>query len=191
MLALALLLLGGGGFALYAGVTGQQITPALRDVLGGRKPTGAPAGGAGSSGSASSLPPASASDFRRAESSTSGGPIGARVAALIDAAPGEITVTSGTRTRAQQEKLWKAALAKYGSPEAARKWVAPPGSSKHETGEANDLRFSSQAVKQWAHANAARFGLVFPLSNEPWHVELIGARSGGSSRPLPVSRPVA
>lgn len=165
MLALALLMLGGGAFVAYAGVTGQPIAPALRDVLSGRKP-------AGSVGAAADVQRSTGVEY-----DTTGG-VAARVAQLIAAAPGGITVTSGTRTRAQQTKLWNDALAKYGSPEAARKWVAPPGSSMHERGLANDLAFASAAVREWAHANAYRFGLVFPLSNEPWHVEVAGARGG-------------
>lgn len=102
-----------------------------------------------------------------------------RVTALIDAAPGLITVFSGRRSPERQRELWAEALAKYGSPAAARKWVAPPGSSKHETGEAADLQYGS-GMRQWAHANAARFGLVFRLSNEPWHIE----RTAGPWTPL-------
>ncbi|MDX0888634.1 phage tail protein [Sinorhizobium medicae] len=85
---------------------------------------------------------------------------------------GRITITSGARTIERQAQLWQEALKKYGSPEAARKWVAPPGRSQHNVGRAADLSFESDAVKQWAHANAEAYGLVFRLENEAWHIEL-------------------
>lgn len=106
---------------------------------------------------------------------------------LIQAAPGKVTVTSGTRSADRQAELWAEALKKYGSEEAADDWVAPPpgyvredGSvaqgSFHQRGLANDLSFENDAVRQWVHENAARFGLHFPLGNEPWHIELLGTR---------------
>lgn len=95
----------------------------------------------------------------------------------------ELQVSSGFRSNERQAQLWADALAKYGSPEAARKWVAPPGSSQHNHGNAADLRFVSPAAQQWVHTNAGRFGLAFPLSNEPWHVELAGARGGPAGMP--------
>jgi LAS superfamily LD-carboxypeptidase LdcB len=90
----------------------------------------------------------------------------------------DIGVTSGTRSRERQQQLWDAAVAKYGSEAAARKWVAPPGSSMHERGMAADLSFGPGG-KEWAHANASRFGLTFPMGHEPWHVEPVGGRGAG------------
>lgn len=92
---------------------------------------------------------------------------------------GQITIKSGFRTPERQAQLWQEALQKYGSAEAARKWVAPPGRSQHGFGNAGDLAFGSDAARQWAHANAAKYGLAFPLGNEPWHIEAAGARVGG------------
>ncbi|KQZ45408.1 D-alanyl-D-alanine carboxypeptidase family protein [Ensifer sp. Root558] len=96
----------------------------------------------------------------------------ANLEAFMNAAPGKISVNSGRRSTERQAELWKEALAKYGSVAEARKWVAPPGHSMHEKGGAADLGYESEAVKQWAHANAEAFGLVFRLKNEDWHVEL-------------------
>jgi hypothetical protein len=96
----------------------------------------------------------------------------------------QLQVYSGYRSPERQAELWKNALAKYGSPAAARKWVAPPGNSKHNLGFASDLRFGSDAARQWAHANAAKYGLAFPLSNENWHIELMGARGQKQDRGL-------
>lgn len=96
----------------------------------------------------------------------------------------ELRVMSGYRSPERQAQLWQEALAKYGSPEAARKWVAPPGKSQHNSGNAADLSYLSPAARAWAHQNAAQYGLAFPLSNEPWHVELATARGGAGLSPV-------
>lgn len=59
------------------------------------------------------------------------------------------------------------------------KWVAPPGGSNHQKGEAVDLTYLTPAATQWAHQNAPKYGLDFPLSNEDWHIEPAGIRGGG------------
>lgn len=111
------------------------------------------------------------------------------LAALMQAAPDNIKeglgILSGTRTVARQKQLWEAALVKYGSAEKARKWVAPPGNSQHNHGNAADLSWNGgyfstapADVQKWVHDNAARFGLTFPLPNEAWHIETEGARKG-------------
>jgi hypothetical protein len=101
-----------------------------------------------------------------------------RLAALLGAAPGQATIYSGYRDPEHQRMLFERAVAKYGSPGAARKWVAPPGKSQHNHGSAADLRFASPEVREFIHQNAAKYGLAFPLGHEPWHVELAGARDG-------------
>jgi hypothetical protein len=106
-----------------------------------------------------------------------------KAAAEADGIPANLlTITSGYRSVAHQKRLWAAALVKYGSPQAARKWVAPPGGSPHHTGRAIDLwlgtRNSSTNIAalratlpyKWLVCNAARFGF-FPYANEPWHWE--------------------
>jgi hypothetical protein len=104
------------------------------------------------------------------------------LAALFQGAPPEVQstlrVSSGFRSPDRQAQLWQAALAKYGSDEAARKWVAPPGRSKHNHGQAVDLKFLNPAAQQWVHANAKQYGLHFPMAHENWHIEPIGARGG-------------
>lgn len=115
------------------------------------------------------------------------------VAAPADIQP-HLRVTSGFRSNDVQAGLWADALKKYGSPEAARKWVAPPGSSNHNHGHAADLKYLNDAARSWAHANAGNFGLAFPLSNEDWHIELAGRRGGGSGaagNPTAAAEPVA
>lgn len=101
----------------------------------------------------------------------------ARLQTMIEASGGKLGVGSGYRSVEEQTQLWNDALAKYGSEDAARQWVAPPGSSNHNFGIAADLSFDGDG-EQWAHDNAERFGLTFPMSWEPWHIEPIGGRDG-------------
>lgn len=101
-----------------------------------------------------------------------------RVQNMIAASGGLIGVVSAYRSEERQAQLWRDAINKYGSPEKARKWVAPPGKSNHNRGVAIDLWFASDEAKNWAHENAARFGLVFPMAHEPWHIEPVGLRDG-------------
>ena len=98
-----------------------------------------------------------------------------------------LRVSSGYRSNDRQAQLWDEALKKYGSPEAARKWVAPPGNSQHNHGNAADLKYMSPAAKEWVRQNAGRYGLAFPLNNEDWHIELASARGG----PAPSSNALA
>ena len=95
-----------------------------------------------------------------------------------------IQITSGFRPYARQAELFREAVKKYGSEAAARKWVAPPGKSNHGRGIAADITTKNPGPAQtWAHQNAARFGLEFPMAWEPWHIQPIGtsAHSTGHS----------
>lgn len=108
-----------------------------------------------------------------------------RALAFLNDNPAGVGIRSGFRSADKQQQLWDAAVAKYGSPEAARKWVAPPGRSKHNHGVALDLSYETPEARKWAHENAAAYGLNFPMSHEPWHVEPLGARGaavGGASQ---------
>ena len=88
-----------------------------------------------------------------------------------------IKIYSGYRSAERQKELWEQAVRKYGSPEAAKKWVAPPGRSRHNFGAAADLQFESESAKQWAHKNASKYGLTFRMGHEPWHIEPANARN--------------
>ncbi len=93
-----------------------------------------------------------------------------------------LLIVSGYRSPERQKRLWRRALEKYGSPQKARKWVAPPGGSPHQTGRAVDLylggknssanvrRLRNQPAYKWLVANAAQFGF-YPYRREPWHWE--------------------
>lgn len=89
---------------------------------------------------------------------------------------------SGYRSSAHQQRLWERALKRYGTREEARKWVAPPGGSPHQSGRAIDLylgarndsgnvaRLRQTPAYKWLVANAQRFGF-YPYDREPWHWE--------------------
>lgn len=111
------------------------------------------------------------------------------IAAMMQDAPPEIAeglgILSGARSVERQRVLWEQALVQYGSPEAARKWVAPPGNSRHNFGQAVDLSWNGRSLKHappevidWVHANAEKYGMHFPMDHEPWHAEPVGSRSG-------------
>lgn len=107
--------------------------------------------------------------------------------------------TSGYRSPAYQGKLWQEAKRKYGSEQEARKWVAPPGSSAHQSGRAIDFhlggenssanvaRLRSLPAYRWLMANAARFGF-YPYEREPWHWEYNPPARGGT-KPQPLQTP--
>jgi hypothetical protein len=90
--------------------------------------------------------------------------------------------TSGYRSVERQRQLWEEARKKHGTPENARKWVAPPGGSAHQTGRAIDFYLGgsnkSENVEslrtfpayKWLVTNALRFGF-YPYEREPWHWE--------------------
>lgn len=60
-----------------------------------------------------------------------------------------------------------------------RKWAAPAGKSNHGRGVAGDIHYLNDEAQAWAHDNAHKYGLEFPMGHEPWHVEPLGLRSGG------------
>lgn len=168
----------------------QDALGALQSTSAGRSvepySSGPVMGGIGQSGdfshgfSESSNPAIAGSDLTEATFNTV-------LQKLIAASGGKITVTSGKRDSKRQQELWEQALKKYGNESAARKWVAPPSGyklsdgtiakgSRHEHGLAADLKYADDATRKWAHEMAKQYGLHFPLSNEPWHVEILGSR---------------
>lgn len=84
--------------------------------------------------------------------------------AMSAAAPGNVGITSGWRSNETQRRLHAQ------KPNLA----AAPGKSNHEFGLAIDMTFENAATRRWVHANAARYGLWFPMDYEPWHIQLIG-----------------
>ena len=79
-------------------------------------------------------------------------------------------VDSGWRSPEYQEELLREAVAKYGSHEAAARWVATPTTSAHVSGDAVDIGPPRAAA--WLSGNGAAYGLCQVYANEPWHYEL-------------------
>jgi hypothetical protein len=94
-----------------------------------------------------------------------------RLRAFIEASGGRIGVGSGYRSIEEQTALWEAS-------DKSGWLVAPPGKSNHNHGVAADLSYLTGDAVEWAHNNAARFGLTFPMYWEDWHIEPIGVRDG-------------
>ena len=89
-----------------------------------------------------------------------------------EALGGVLSIISGFRSRAQQQRLYDRYMA--GVPGQAP--AAPPGRSNHERGLAIDHSPHSTAGMR---ARAGGFGLRYPMSYEPWHVEPIHIRDSG------------
>lgn len=94
----------------------------------------------------------------------------------------ELRVASGWRSAAHQERLFAEAVAKYGSPQAARRWVLPPDESEHVQGEAVDV--APPAGADWLAVHGVRFGLCRRYANEPWHFERLAGALGSTCPPL-------
>lgn len=85
-----------------------------------------------------------------------------------------LPLTSGFRSQEKQDELRAAAVKKYGSEEAASKWVAK--TSIHTTGNAADFSMGGDAKKFWDSnpklvEAMEKQGLHRPLSHEAWHWE--------------------
>lgn len=96
-----------------------------------------------------------------------------RLEALIAESGGRVRIVSGFRSPERQKQLWDAAVKKYGSEKAARKWVAPPGKSNHGRGIAVDLGGDLALAAKLA----TKYGLHRPMAHEPWHFEPAGSRA--------------
>jgi zinc D-Ala-D-Ala carboxypeptidase len=81
-----------------------------------------------------------------------------------------IVVDSGWRSREHQERLFREAVAKYGSEAEAARWVATPDTSAHVSGDAVDIGPTDAAA--WLSEHGAEYGLCQIYGNEPWHYEL-------------------
>ncbi|ODN68841.1 D-alanyl-D-alanine carboxypeptidase family protein [Methylobrevis pamukkalensis] len=88
------------------------------------------------------------------------------IASAPEAVRSATSISSGFRSFQKQAELWDAAVKKYGSEDAARKWVAPPGKSMHNAGNAADLAFGTDDARKWFHENAGSYGLSFPMAHE-------------------------
>jgi hypothetical protein len=79
-------------------------------------------------------------------------------------------------------------------PSGIRKFVALPGSSKHQSGEAADLKLDGkrldqidEATRERIHQHAEAYGLTFRMGHEPWQVELDPNNSNNDPTPQTTS----
>lgn len=99
-----------------------------------------------------------------------------------------LTIVSGYRSYARQEKLYNNYVAKDGRDEADR-YSARPGHSEHQSGLAMDLNsvedsFANTKEAKWIAENCAKYGFIirYPKDKEeqtgyiyePWHVRYLG-----------------
>lgn len=113
----------------------------------------------------------------------------ARLQRFIADAPGKIGLGKTTRSYEEQVRLYNNYKAGKG-PLAAK-----PGTSKHGNGRANDLKYENDAVRQWALANASKYGLAFPIydpkkkrsHDESWHIEVMQGPGMGKGRAAPAT----
>jgi hypothetical protein len=88
-----------------------------------------------------------------------------------DAAGVVLTITSGFRTQAEQQYLYRC----YQTGNCNNgNLAARPGFSNHQGGFALDLKTSS-----WLSSNAGRFGFSRTVPSEAWHYEYHGPDTGG------------
>ncbi|WP_262847525.1 M15 family metallopeptidase [Mumia quercus] len=80
-----------------------------------------------------------------------------------------LQITSGWRSSSHQERLFEDAVTTYGSTTEAQRWVARPGTSSHETGDAVDV--APRSAARWLAEHGASYGLCRVYDNEPWHFE--------------------
>jgi hypothetical protein len=88
----------------------------------------------------------------------------------------DLRITSGWRSKGFQQRLFDDAVAKYGSVDIARRFVASPDVSKHVVGQAVDV--APVDADNWLIRTGARFGLCQIYANELWHFELAVDRQG-------------
>jgi len=81
-------------------------------------------------------------------------------------------VNSGYRPAWYQKRLWDEAVKKYGSEQAASKWVARPGRSRHGRKGGS----GAVDVTNGAELDGASSGIFRPMDWEPWHMQLTGTR---------------
>ncbi|WP_308258304.1 M15 family metallopeptidase [Saccharothrix obliqua] len=88
----------------------------------------------------------------------------------------KVTVTSGWRSRAYQQRLLDQAVTRYGSVTEARRFVSTPDTSAHVTGKAVDIGPTDAA--DWVGRKGAAYGLCQVYTNEMWHFELLTTPGG-------------
>jgi D-alanyl-D-alanine carboxypeptidase len=100
-----------------------------------------------------------------------------------------LVVNSGWRSWAKQQRMYAAAVRRYGSDRAARRWVLPAQESTHVRGLAVDL--GTPAAAAWLALRSGRYGLCRSYAGEAWHFEYRPdwIRAFGGRCPAPVRTP--
>jgi len=118
------------------------------------------------------------------------------LAALIQDAPAGIREGLGLGSAYRSNELQKDLF--ENSDKSGRRVAFPAGyekpdgtiakGSNHLHGRAADLTYNGlrldkapKEVRDWVHANAGNYGLRFPMSWEPWHIEPNGGAPGGGT----------
>jgi zinc D-Ala-D-Ala carboxypeptidase len=96
-----------------------------------------------------------------------------------------LAITSGWRSRSHQQRLFDEAVSRYGSEEEARRYVSPPDTSAHVTGDAVDI--GPTDADDWLIQHGADYGLCQVFANEIWHFELATTPGGRCPEMLPDS----
>jgi hypothetical protein len=99
-----------------------------------------------------------------------------------------LVVNSGYRRFTTQQRMYDAAVRRYGSARIARRWVLPPQESTHVRGLAVDI--GTPATAAWLSRHGAAFGLCRAYGDEPWHFEYrpdwVTAFHGRCPAPVPL-----
>lgn len=96
-----------------------------------------------------------------------------------------LSITSGWRSRAHQQRLYDDAVTEHGSEAEARRYVSTPDKSAHVTGDAVDIGPTDAAY--WLVQHGSAYGLCQVFANEVWHFELATTPGGECPVPLPDS----
>ena len=102
-----------------------------------------------------------------------------KIYAIAESRGIRVKITSSYRSVEHQARLYEKALRKYGSEKKARKWVAPPGKSRHNSGKAIDLHLyrGNDKIKQSEFDEIIeKAGMYRPMSWEGWHIEPVSTK---------------
>lgn len=92
----------------------------------------------------------------------------AAISAMFEACPYKaIAVKYSYRTLAKQWEKWN-------NYQAGGNLAAYPGTSNHGWAVAFDLNWSDPRAINWFHANCRRFGFLFDVTGENWHITYQG-----------------
>jgi hypothetical protein len=111
----------------------------------------------------------------------------ARAQADAQAAGRHLTINSGFRTAAEQQRLLDEEIRKRGSIQAALRWVFTPEKSMHVKGLAVDV--GNGPAADWLQDVGARYGLCRTLQWEWWHFEWRARWAQAQQCPRPVDDP--